>query len=60
MIKKWFKTGDPWVWLNAAAVSASLIIVIGLLLLIAIQGLSHFWPKAVMQAQYIQAGATDF
>ena len=59
MIKKWFKTGDPWIWLNAAAVSASLIIVIGLLLLIAVQGLSHFWPKAVMQAQYIQANAAD-
>ena len=59
MIKKWFKTGDPWIWLNAAAVSASLIIVIGLLLLIAIQGLSHFWPKAVMQAQYVQANATE-
>ncbi len=59
MIKKWFKTGDPWIWLNAAAVSASLIIVIGLLLLIAIQGLSHFWPKAVMQAQYVQADATN-
>ncbi len=59
MIKKWFKSGDPWIWLNAAAVSASLIIVIGLLLLIAVQGLSHFWPKAVMQAQYIQADATE-
>lgn len=55
MIKKWFKTGDPWIWLNAAAVSASLIIVIGLLALIAIKGLSHFWPKPVMQAQYLQA-----
>jgi phosphate transport system permease protein len=55
MIRKWFKSGDPWIWLNAAAVSASLIIVIGLLLLIAVKGLSHFWPKAVMQAQYIQA-----
>ena len=58
MIKKWFKSGDPWIWLNAAAVSASLIIVIGLLLLIAVQGLSHFWPKAVMQAQYIQSNAS--
>ncbi len=56
MIKTWFKSGDPWIWLNAAAVSASLIIVIGLLLLIAVQGLSHFWPKAVMQAQYTEAG----
>ena len=59
MMKKWFKSGDPWIWLNAAAVSASLIIVIGLLILIAVQGLSHFWPKAVMQAQYVQANATN-
>jgi len=59
MMKKWFKSGDPWIWLNAAAVSASLIIVIGLLALIAVQGLSHFWPKAVMQAQYLQANATE-
>lgn len=55
MIKKWFKTGDPWIWLNAAAVSASLIIVLGLLGLIAVKGLSHFWPKSVMQVQYLQA-----
>lgn len=54
-MKKWFKTGDPWIWLNAAAVSASLIIVLGLLALITIKGMSHFWPKAVMQAQYVQA-----
>lgn len=55
MIKKWFKSGDPWIWLNAGAVSASLIIVLGLLLLIAIKGLSHFWPKSVMQAEYVQS-----
>jgi len=59
MMKKWFKSGDPWIWLNAAAVSASLIIVIGLLVLIAVNGLSHFWPKAVMQVQYVQANSTD-
>ncbi len=59
MMKKWFKSGDPWIWLNAAAVSASLIIVLGLLLLITIKGLSHFWPKSVMQADYIQAVTTS-
>ena len=53
MMKKWFKSGDPMIWLNAAAVSASLIIVIGLLILIAARGLGHFWPKAVMEATYI-------
>ena len=58
MIKKWFKSGDPWIWLNAAAVSASLIIVLGLLALIAVKGLSHFWPKSVMQANYVSVQAT--
>ena len=58
MIKKWFKSGDPWIWLNAAAVSASLIIVLGLLLLIGYKGLSHFWPRAVFQANYV-ASTTD-
>jgi len=41
------------IWLNAAAVSISLIIVIGLISLIAIRGLGHFWPKAVIEATYI-------
>ncbi|VAW97314.1 Phosphate transport system permease protein PstA (TC 3.A.1.7.1) [hydrothermal vent metagenome] len=53
MIKKWFKSGDPWIWLNASAVSTSIIIVVGLLLLIAVRGLSHFWPAQVIQAELV-------
>jgi len=53
MIKKWFNSGEPMIWLNAAAVSTSLIIVVGLLALIAVRGLGHFWPKPVMEAIYI-------
>ncbi len=56
MMRDWFKSGSPWIWLNAAAVSASLIIVFGLLLLIAVRGLGHFWPSDVMQMQYTQPG----
>ncbi|VAW82444.1 Phosphate transport system permease protein PstA (TC 3.A.1.7.1) [hydrothermal vent metagenome] len=48
----WWKTGAPWIWLNAAAVAASLSMVVGLLLLIAINGLGHFWPKAVWEIEY--------
>ena len=51
-IKNWFKSGEPMIWLNAAAVSVSLIIVVGLLVLIAVRGLGHFWPKPVMEAVY--------
>lgn len=52
MIKQWFKSGEPWVWLNAAAVSASLILVVGLFSLIAVRGLGHFWPAQVVEYRY--------
>lgn len=52
MMKTWVKSGQPWVWLSSAAVSASLIIVLGLLALIAVRGLAHFWPARVMDASY--------
>lgn len=51
-LKTWFKGGDPWVWLNAAAVALSIIAVLGLLGLLAVKGLSHFWPKPIMSATY--------
>jgi len=52
MIKAWFKSGSPWVWLNAAAVSTSLILVLGLLVLIAVRGLGHFWPANIVEYHY--------
>ncbi len=56
MIKEWFKSGSPWVWLNAAAVSTSIILVVGLLFLIAVRGLGHFWPADVVEYHYIDNG----
>jgi len=50
-IKKWFKDGDPWIWINAGAVAISMIMVFGLLALIASRGLVHFWAHDVMQAE---------
>ena len=52
-LNKWFASGEPMIWLNAAAVSSSLIIVTGLLVLITIRGMGHFWPSQVMQATYL-------
>ena len=51
-LKTWWKSGDPWIWLNAGAVSASVIIVFGLLALIIVRGMGHFWPGDVTQFQY--------
>ncbi len=46
-VRQWFAAGTPWIWLQAAAVSLSLLLVIGLLGLIAARGLVHFWPGPV-------------
>ncbi|MCK8517091.1 phosphate ABC transporter permease PstA [Methylonatrum kenyense] len=55
-MNNWFKSGTPWIWLNAGAVTVSLIMVVGLLLMIAVNGLGHFWPKAVAEFDYAVSG----
>ncbi|TMO76308.1 phosphate ABC transporter, permease protein PstA [Pseudoalteromonas sp. S3776] len=49
MVKQWFKSGSPWIWMTGGAVSISLISVLGLLAMIAWKGLSFFWPSEVVQ-----------
>jgi len=53
MIRNWFKSGTPWIWLNAGAVSIALVAVFGLLLLIMFRGMSHFWPANVDAFHYV-------
>lgn len=53
-LRQWFRQGTPWVWLNGGAVSISIVMVVGLLTLIAVRGLAHFWPKAVFEADYTE------
>jgi len=57
-MRSWIRSGTPWVWVNAAAVSASILLVAGLLLLIALRGLGHFWPAAVYVFDYQEADGT--
>lgn len=56
MIKLWFKSGNPWIWLTAAAVSVCLIMIVGVLLLTALRGVGHFWPHQVVQFSYQENG----
>ena len=51
-IKNWFDSGTPYVWLNAGAVSISVLMVVGLIALIAVRGLGHFWPADVAVFDY--------
>lgn len=55
-LKSWFKSGSPWVWLNAGAVAIAVIMTLGLLAVIAARGLGHFWPADVVEAEYRMPG----
>jgi phosphate transport system permease protein len=48
---QWKKNGEHWVWVNASAVAICLIMVIGLIGLIVVRGLGHFWVNDVQQIQ---------
>jgi phosphate transport system permease protein len=47
--REWFKSGDPWIWLIGGGLSVSVIMVAGLLLLITVRGLAHFWPAPLVE-----------
>ena len=57
--KQWLKEGIPWIWLCAAAVSASLLMVCGLIGLIAYGGISYFWPKSLVELNYLKNASTQ-
>ena len=58
-LAKWIADGTPWVWLNAAAVSASILLVAGLLILIGVRGMGHFWPLEVQRIVYQQVDGSE-
>ncbi|RML31392.1 putative Phosphate ABC transporter, permease protein [Pseudomonas savastanoi pv. glycinea] len=51
-LQSWFKSGAPGVWMSAGAVSIAVIMTIGLLAVIAVRGLGHFWPTDLVVARY--------
>ena len=54
-IKNWFRSGDPYIWLNAGAVSICLLLVVGLMLLIGVRGFAHFWPDSIIEFDYTES-----
>lgn len=60
-MKKWFRSGAPWIWLTGGAVTLSVVMVVGLLGLIAVRGFSHFWPAdvAIVEINEPQTGEVE-
>lgn len=51
--------GEPWVWLTAGGLTLGIVMVIGLLLLIAVRGVSAFWPREIQVMQVEREGKLD-
>ncbi len=56
-MKNWWKSGAPWIWLTGGAVTISMVMVFGLILLILVRGFGTFWPHPVLETTYSLPGA---
>lgn len=50
-MKTFWRSGELFVWLTAAGVAASLLMIAGLLALIMFRGLGQFWPQNIEELQ---------
>ena len=48
-MKRFWRSGDPFVWLTGGALALSLIMVAGLVLLVMWNGLGFFWPADLVR-----------
>lgn len=48
-MKHLWKSGDSFIWLTGGALAISLLMVVGLLLLVLVNGLGFFWPRDLAQ-----------
>ncbi|MEI7107921.1 phosphate ABC transporter permease PstA [Pectobacterium versatile] len=46
-MKRWFRSGRPWVWLTASSISISLLAMLAIIVLLAGQGMRYLWPQPV-------------
>ena len=51
-LRQWLRSGELMVWINAAAVTFSVLAVVSLVGLLAWQGLGHFWPRDLLLFEY--------
>jgi len=46
-----FSVGEPMIWMSGAALSVSLAMILGLLLLVFVRGMATFWPGDVVRVE---------
>ncbi|MGQ0554170.1 MAG: phosphate ABC transporter permease PstA [Planctomycetota bacterium] len=46
-----FAAGEPMIWLTGGSLALALVMILGLLTLVAVQGFSTFWPSALVRIE---------
>src|SRR5713101_445015 len=55
VLKSFWKSGDPFVWLTGGALGFSVIMIVALIVIVAANALGFFWPGQLVLAQ-LQGG----
>jgi phosphate transport system permease protein len=50
-MKRFWKSGEPFIWLTGGALAFSLIMVAGLVILVMVNGLGFFWPSPIVRVR---------
>jgi len=58
-ISDWYKSGSPWIWLSAGAISVCLCMLVGLLFWMTFNGLAYFWPADVVNVAYTPSNGQE-
>lgn len=58
-LRGWIASGGPLVWLTAGALSISLVMVLGVVGVIAVRGLGHFWPAPIVETVFHDPAAGE-
>jgi len=48
-MRRFWKSGDPFIWLTGGALAASILMVAGLVTLVLVNGLGFFWPSPIVR-----------
>jgi phosphate transport system permease protein len=48
-MRRFWKSGDPFIWLTGGALAASILMVAGLVILVLVNGLGFFWPSPIVR-----------
>ncbi|MFQ5605384.1 MAG: phosphate ABC transporter permease PstA [bacterium] len=48
-MKNYWKSGEPFVWLTGGALALNVLMIMGLILLILVNGLGQFWPEDLIE-----------